>query len=64
MHDLRYLVENEDQVRKNFQKRKVDIHIFDKVMELEKKRKKLIQSVEKKRFDLKQFAKKNWATQT
>lgn len=57
MHDLKYIVENQDMVRKNFQKRGVDLHILEKIVTLDQKRKGLTQSVEHKRFELNQLSK-------
>ena len=58
MHDLKYIVENYSIVRKNFEKRGVDLHILEKIVGLDKERRALIRSVEDKRFELKQLSKK------
>ena len=42
MHDLKYLTENQGVVRENLSKRNIDLNIFDKVLELDHKRKGLI----------------------
>ena len=57
MHDLKYIVENKKEVRENFQKRNIDIHIFEKIINLDKERKNLIALVEKKRAKIKQLSK-------
>ena len=57
MHDLKFLIQNESSVRENFNKRGVDITVFDKVVELDHLRKSLIHSVEKMRFSLNQYSK-------
>ena len=58
MHDLKYIIENEKEVRRNIKKRKIDLHILEKIIEMDSERKGLIQLVEEKRFDLKELAKK------
>ena len=58
MHDLKYLTENQDVVRENLSKRNIDLHIFDKVLELDDKRKGLIRSVDSRRFELKKLSQK------
>ena len=57
MHDLKYVIENQNDVKKNLLKRKIDIHIFEKVIELDEMRKSLIHSTEKKRSEIKQLSK-------
>ena len=58
MHNLKYIVENHDVVRKNFQKRGTDLHILEKIVTLDQKRRELIRSVDDKRRGLKQLSNK------
>ena len=58
MHNLKYIVENHDIVRKNFQKRGTDLHILEKIVTLDQKRRELIRSVDDKRRSLKELSNK------
>ena len=57
MHDLKYIIENKDSVRGNLGKRGIDLHILERAIALDDDRKAKIQTVEKKRSQLKQLAK-------
>lgn len=57
MLDLKFVVENKDEVIANLQKRKADTHIIETVVELDTKRKELISSVESTRAEVKKLSK-------
>ena len=63
MHDLKYIINNQDEVKENFKKRKVDLHILEEVISLDEERRKLTHEVEDKRFQLKKIAKEIWVSQ-
>lgn len=56
MHDLKYFVENENEVRQNLGKRNYDLTVIDQVLVLNDKRKSLINFVENHRAELKKIS--------
>lgn len=57
MLDLKFVVENPKEVKKNLERRKADTHIIDAVVELDSKRKSLISEVEGNRAKVKSLSK-------
>lgn len=57
MNDIKYLIENEPEVRKNFLNQKVDLKLFDQVLELYREKNDLIGQVDQLRTKLNQGTK-------
>ncbi len=57
MHDIKFFVENVEEVKKNLGKRKFDTAIIDTVIEKNERRKQLIQDVESSRAETKSLSK-------
>lgn len=57
MLDLKHVVENHEDVKANLEKRKADTHIIEAIVELDSKRKTLIQEVESARAKVKSLSK-------
>jgi seryl-tRNA synthetase len=57
MHDIKFIVENLEDFKKNLSKRKFDVSIIDELVKFNEKRKSLITDVESKRASLKNLAK-------
>lgn len=57
MLDINYIIENTDEVKKNFEKRNFDNNVIDDLLSINLERKKLTQFVETGRAEIKQISK-------